>query len=250
MTYALIADFIGTPPIANWGAADLVPVTTPVTPPRISPGTIVQANDPFWGGGEFIYLQMPASTAAKVGAILAYDTATAFLSSLVPNTTLLGKALAILVNPLVSSAVPQFGWAQISGYGPVWSSASVAANTAIGIVAAGQGGALAAGKQIIGMRVTAPATGTTVIKTCGVGNGSPILATPNSDGLIPGMLLSGTGIPATTFINSIGVDGKSLVMSNNATASNFTAITAAYATATDFYNLCVFNRPVAQGPIT
>ena len=250
MTFATVNSLVGTSPIANWGGMDLVPVTSPVTPPRIVPGTIVQANDPFWGGGEFIYLQMPASTALKVGAVLAYDVTTAFLAAGVPNVTLLGKPVAILVNTLPSSAVPQFGWAQISGYGPVWSSASVAANTAIGIVAIGQAGALATGKQLVGMRVTAPATGTTVVKTCGTSNGSPILATPNSDGYIVGMLLSGTGIPATTFINSISVDGKSLVMSNNATASNNTAITAAYATATDFYNLCVYNRPFAQGAIT
>lgn len=242
MTYATVIDYVGVPPIGNWGGYDATP--------KLPLGTIVQASDPYWGSGEFIYLQAPVSQAAKVGAVMAYDFATAFLASLVANTALLGKALAVAVNVLPSLATPQYGWFMVSGYGPIWSNASIAANNPIGIVAAGQGGALAAGKAFLATRVTLPATGSNITKNIGTTTGSAIIQLPNSDGLFAGMLVTGTGVGALAVINSIAVDGKSAVLSVVSTASNTVVGTFAYATATDFYNLCTFSRIAAQGPIT
>jgi hypothetical protein len=240
--FAPVDQVIGVPSIANWAAPDL-------TTAKATLGTIINAVDPYWGGGEFIYLQMPASQAVKVGGVLAYDVATAYLATLMANAAILGKAAAICTVPVASNATAQYAWCQLSGYGPIWSNASIAANTAIGVVAAGQAGAGAAGKQLNNCRVTKPATGSDLTKVCGT-TLSTTLQTPNSDGLYVGMLLSGTGIPATTYISTIAVDGKSLVMTNAATASNSVTITFSNAATPDFWNLCVFDRIAMQGPIT
>jgi len=240
---ASVSGFIGYPPIANWGGFDATP--------KVVLGTIINVQDPFWGGGEYIYLQMPLSTTAKAAAILCWDTvAPAFLSSLVANTAGLGKPVGISQNALTSSASPQYGWAQISGFTPVWSSASVAADGLIGIVAAGQAGALAAGKQLLNCRVTVPATPGTVAKTnTQVNSGSNQLQVVNTDGWFVGMLVSGTGIPATTYVSAISADGRSVLLTNAATVTGGATITASYAATPDFWNLCVINRPMAQGQI-
>src|SRR4249920_1261876 len=200
---------IGMTPISWTGAPD--------TTQRHPLGLIANATDPYWGGAEFIYLQMPASQACKVGAVFSYDVATQFLAALMANTAILGKAAAIGINVVPSSASAQYAWCLISGQAPVWSSASVAANTAIGIVAAGQAGALAAGKQLNNARVTVAATTTVVKASTLTENGSVVIRPPNVDGWFPGLAITGTGIAASSVINSI--TGRDVTLNNAATAT-------------------------------
>lgn len=232
---------IGSAPIGNWFVPDTVQ--------RHPLGSILAFNDPYFGGGEAIYLSMPTSTALRVGQVLAYDTASSFAATSVANTTLLGKQLAFLMNAVASNASVQYAWGVISGQFPVYSSASVAANTAFGIVAAGQAGALATGKAILNARITLPAT-TTVIKANTVTqNGSPVLKVQNTDGWFVGVSVSGTGI-VTSLITAIDPDNRTVTLASNASATGAVSATGTYNDATTFFNVATFNRPMAQGPIT
>ena len=241
--YASLSPMIGIPPIANYGVADL-------TTEKIRIGTIINAVDSYWGGAELMYVQYPLSQAVKVGAIMCFDLATPFVASLVANTTLLGKSVGFALNAVASSATAQFGWIVIAGQSPVWCSASVAANTAFGIVAAGQGGALAAGKQINGARVTVAATTTVVKAGTNTLSGSANIQVPNADGWFVGTAISGTGIAAASVVSGIANDGRTITLNNAATATGSVSATGTYNDATNYWNIAVFDRPQAQGPIT
>lgn len=234
---------VGSQPVGNF----FVPDTTQ----RHPLGSRIDFNDPFWGGGSAIYLQMPASTALKVGAVLAYDTATSFVASNVANTALLGKAVGFLMNAVASSASAQYAWVQFSGQAPAYSSASVAADTAIGITAAGQLGANSAGKQILDARVTKPAT-TTVVKTnTQTQNGSGIIRVSNTDGWFVGITLTGTGMGTAAKISAIDPDHRTVTVDVVSTATGSVSVTGTYTSSADFWNILTFGPGVhAQGAIT
>lgn len=242
-TAASAYPLIGSHPIGNFATANLTP--------RHTLGTILPFNDPYWGGGEAIYLQLPASTALKVGTVLAYDTAASDVATPVANTANLGKPVAFLMNAVTSIAAPQYAWCAISGSFPVLSSASVAADSPIGIVAAGQAGANSAGKQILGCRVTKPAT-TTVVKANTQQFASTVLRTTagGTDGWFVGMALSGTGVGAGAVVNAIDPDNVTVTASVSSTAANSAAVTGTYNDGTSYWNVCTFSRPSIQGAIT
>src|SRR5262245_34742334 len=239
--WAPVSALVGAPQISLAGAPD--------STAKVPLGTIIAGVDTYWVCGQFICRQMPASQAVKVAVVLSYDVATSFLAALMANTAILGKAAALCTNVVPSSASAQYAWALISGQMPCWSSASVAANTAIGVVAAGQAGTLAAGKQLNNCRVTLPGT-TTVAKTGVTTSGSPIVKVATTDGWFPGIAVTGTGIPASTVISSLGADGKSATLSANATADGNVTLTGTYNDATNFWNVVTCNRIAMQGPIT
>lgn len=241
-TAATAYPLIGSQPVGNF----FVPDTTQ----RHVLGTILAFNDPYWGGGEAIYLQMPTSTAFDVGTVMSYDVATSFVAAAVANTAIMGKSVAFLMNAVGSNASAQYAWCAISGQFPVYSNASVAANTAIGIVAAGQAGANAAGKQLENCRVTKPAT-TTVVKANTQQYTSTILRTTTpSDGWFVGVALTGTGVGASAVISAIDPDNRTITSSVASTASNSVSVTGTYNDGTKYWNVCTFNRPFIQGPIT
>lgn len=238
---ASIIPLIGSAPVGNW----FVPDTTQ----RHALGTVATFIDPYFGEQEVIYLQMPTSTALRVGQVLAYDTATSFVASSVANTANLGKPLAFLLNAVASNASAQYAWAIIGGQCVVYSSASVAADTAIGIVAAGQAGANSAGKQILNTRVTKPATTTVAKANTVTQNGSPVLKVQNTDGWFIGASVSGTGI-TTSLITAIDPDNRTVTLASNASATGAVTATATYNDATSFFNVVTCQRPFAQGAIT
>lgn len=240
---------IGSQPVGNFFQPD--------TTQRHPLGSVITFNDPYWGGGEAIYLQMPTSTALQTGTVLAYDTAAGFVASAVANTANLGKSLAVLMNYVPSNASAQFAWAYIMGSVPVYSTASVAADTALGITAAGQVGANSAGKEMLNARSTKAATTTVTKSNTQTTNGSPLLRVSNSDGLFVGCPISGTGIPASTYIGAISADGRTITMTQsdlataqNATATGSVTLTGTYNDGSKFWNVVTFNRPLAQGAIT
>lgn len=224
--------------------------------PLIAVGTKATFNDPFWGSLDCIRLSVPVSTVVRVGEISTVTNTFGFVA--VPNTANLGQNLAVAINAVPSDATNvQYAWFAYSGRYPVFSSASVAANTAFGIVAAGQAGALAAGKQLLGARVQAAATTTVVKANTVTQSGSPTIRVSNSDGWFVGAALSGTGIPASTSIGSISPDGTVVGMvaagtttAQNATATGAVSVTATYNDATRFWNVATFQSIFAQGAIT
>ena len=247
-TAASIIPVIGHQPIGNFWTTDTVQ--------KHPLGTKMTYADPYLGGGEAIYLQMPTSTALQVGTLMSWDTATSFVAAATANTANLGKAVGFLMNYVPSNASAQYAWVVISGQFYAYATASVAANTAFGITAAGQIGAIANGKQILNARVTKPAT-TAPTFTVTTQSGSNVLRVSKTDGLFVGCPISGTGIPASTYIGGLGPMGNSIIMTTsdlstaaNATASGSITMTATYNDGTAYWNVVTCDRPFAQGQVT
>lgn len=222
----------------------------PDTTSRHQSGLMVSAVSPYWGGGEFIYGKANG-TIAQFGLAVCTPAvasgAVSFLFTAAPNTANLARSVFVAMTDMVSG---EFGWFQMSGMVPVNSAAAVAADTSFGIAAAGQGGAVAAGKQILGARVILAST-TTVAKTNCVNNaGSFKLIVPNADGWFLGAYLSGTGVGAAAVVTEISPDGREVTMSVVSTAAISGTVTATYNNAVVFYNVAHINRPFAQGAIT
>jgi len=242
MPYSVIDGVLGTQQLAPFGLPD--------TTSRQQPGFIMQAVDNYWGAGEFVYGRATATIRQFAVCTLAPTVnsgAYRFDMTEVANTANLGQSVFVA---MTSMTVGQFGWFCTSGVVPVLSNATVAANTSTGIVAAGQLGAVAAGKQIVNARVSVAAT-TTVAKANSVANsGSTRLQVSNSDGWFIGIYLSGTGIAAATTVTDISPDGTQVTLSTATTAAVNGTVTGTYNNATIFYNVIYMNRPFAQGAIT
>lgn len=241
MAYALMSDLIGNQQVALQGLPD--------TTARHRPGMIVSGIDNYWGGGEFIYGVAGGTINQNALCSLVQTVASGaavYTFSAVGNTANLARSVYVA---MTSMTVGQFGWFCMAGFVPINGTATVAADTSVGITAAGQIGAVTAGKQVLGARSMLPAT-TTVAKSNCTGNvGSTRLTVPNSDGWFIGAYLSGTGIQATTTVVDIDPSGKFVTLSLALSATPGT-VTATYNNATVFYNVCQINRPIAQGAIT
>lgn len=96
MAYTILEARVGFQPIANTE-----------TDVRVQLGTIVRANDPTYGAGEFIYLKGVASTA--IGSWVTYN-----LDDW--STTLLAaNAIGPVAIAMSANVASQYGWYQISG---------------------------------------------------------------------------------------------------------------------------------------
>lgn len=232
------------------GYPQITPYNLPDTTSRMAPGFILSANDAFFGGGEFMYVKANGNI-RQFGLVVLTQAiasgAVVYNATEVPNTANLGRPLAVAMVPASSG---QFLWVCIGGVIPVNCSAAVAADTTFGIAAAGQGGANAAGKQILNARVVI-ASSTTVAKAgCTALSGTKILKVPESSGWFAGLPLSGTGIAASTVITDIDPSGTIVTLNNNTTAAVAGTVTGTYNDGTIFYNVAHINRPFAQGAIT
>lgn len=249
---------IGSQPVTNSSVTGVeVATATSGYVPLIPVGTIISVTDPYWGGLELIRLSIPVSTVVRVGTLSTLTVDNGFVA--LPNTANLGQSVAVSFNHVPSNAsFVQYAWFVIGGRYVVNGTASVAANTAFGITAAGQVGANSAGKQILNARVQVAATAT-VVKTVNTFAGSPIIRANNSDGWFVGQTISGSGIPASSYIGAIDASTTpvaiTLTTSDLATAAPATASASVSATATNndatrFWNTVTMNRPLAQGAIT
>lgn len=96
MAYVISSQSLGFPHITDTG-----------TTAKVALGTIVQASDPIYGSGEFIYLLGVASTA--VGSWVTYnadDNSTALLAA---------NAIGPVAVAMSANVAGQYGWYQISG---------------------------------------------------------------------------------------------------------------------------------------
>lgn len=229
---------------------------TPDTTQRNELGLKVAAVDPFWGYGEFIYIKsndalLKGSLVAYAGVSVALGVVTRFLGVLLPSTTLQGFPFGVAMAPMATGT---FGWIQVVGAVVYKTSATVAADAAVAIAAAGVVGASAAGKQLVNVRNTVAATGTNtfVVNTT---NGTGVLtARDGFDGMFIGMALSGTGIPASTVAAKLDPDGRTIytgsaigtVGDKNSTATGSITLTGTYTG----FGQGVVMYPFAQGAIT
>lgn len=240
------------PVSSNYNQAGFPAVNSGFLPddtPQAQVGVFLGGADTYWGGGEFVYAQV--TTIVPQFAVCSLtpafvNGAWVLRADAIPNTAGLGQTLGISMS---SYAGAGFGWFCVAGLVPVRSNASVAANTAFGIAAAGQAGAITAGKQILGARVVAPATTTVAKANSNAGQGSTMLEVTNSDGWFRGIYLSGTGIAAGTTVTNIDPSGRFVSLSLATTAAVTGTVTGTYNNASVFYNVAYINRPFAQGQI-
>ncbi len=144
MAYA-ITNLAGAQPIAN----------TETTAKHVL-GTVVRANDPTYGEGEFIYLLGVASTA--VGSIVTYDAST-YQTVLCAVGGNIPRSVAVAMSANVAS---QYGWYQISGQAVCAKTCTVslAAGAAVGVLTTGLIAGTGSGKEIQGAAVAAVASAT------------------------------------------------------------------------------------------
>ena len=240
-------DFAGPSPFNDWFAPDTVQ--------RMPLGVKVCAVDPFWGYGEFVYIKsndaiLKGSLVAIGGAAVAAGVQTRTLGTLLPSTAGQGFPFGVAMAPMASGT---FGWVQVAGTVVYKTNATVAADTAVAVAAAGIVGTLANGKQLLGVRNTKAATGTdtAVVNTT---NGSYVLTFRDGyDGFFLGEAITGTGIPASTVIAKLDPDGRTVYMGSAigtvgdklATATGSITLTGTY---TGFGQGFV-QYPFAQGQI-
>lgn len=231
------------------GQQQCTPYNLPDSTARALPGLIYDAVDPYWGGGEFIYCKANG-TIRQFGIVQLIQTfannQVVYNATECPSTTIMGRPVGVA---MVSAASGQFFWVMVTGVVPVNCNASVAADTTFAVAATGQGGALAAGKQVVNARVVVAAT-QTVAKIGFANSGSLRLSVPSSDGWFAGVYLSGTGIAASTQVVDIDPSGTQVTLNNATTAQVNGTVTGTYNNATIFYNVAHINRPFAQGAIT
>lgn len=256
MTFKFDQQFIGYPPIEN-----VVPVPASLAALEgtsgISPGFMATAEDPVWGPGEFIFGRAGGSIPLASACVLqtVWDAVNLTIQQnmvVAPNTANNSQSLyAYMGNTALT--VGQYGWFMMAGNYPVASNASVAAQTVVGIAAAGQLGATSAGKQVQGAISAIPATQTVTTNIIGgyfSQNGGTTVQVQNPAGFFPGVYVSGTGIAAGAFVTAIDYNKKVLTLSAANTAAPSGVLTATYNNGTIFYNVIQMNCPQMQGRIT
>lgn len=228
----------GLAPFNDWFAPD--------TTKRHQLGTKVTATDEFWGLGEFMYIESGA--AILKGSLVIVNGS--YVGVLLPNAANQGFPFAVAMNNMASGT---FGWVQVAGLAVYKTNATVAADAAIGIGAAGIAGTNAAGKQLLGVRNLVSATGTKTV-AANTRNASGVITTSGYQGFFLGMALSGTGIPASTVVAALGSDGRTIYTGSavgttgdkNATATGAITLTGTYTG----YGQGFINNPFAQGAVT
>lgn len=237
--FSAISPFAGAQPFNDW--------FTPDTTQRQVLGMMIEAVDPYWGYGQFLYVK--SNDAILKGSLVIWDDT--YQGTLLPNTANQGFPFGVAMAPMASG---KFGWLQVAGLAVYKTNATVAADTAIGIGAAGIAGTLANGKQLVGVRNRIAATGTVTASNVTTTNGSGTLYFPKGyDGFSLGIALSGTGIPASTVAAGLDPDGKRVYMGSaigtfdkTATATGAVTVTGTYTG----YGVGYLNGPFAQGQIT
>lgn len=215
-------NFAGPTPFNDW--------FTPDTTQRMQLGTVIQAVDPYWGYGEFMYIK--SNDAIIKGSLVIVGTFPTFLGTLLPSTASLGAPFGVAMAPMASGT---YGWIQLSGCAVYKTSATVAADAAVGIGSAGMIGAYSTLKGMVNVHNLKAATATTTV-TAGTTTGTGVLTTGGYDGFFLGMALSGTGIPASTVVAGLSSDGRTILTGSaigtfgdkNSTATGTITLTGTY----------------------
>lgn len=166
MAYTITENRAGYLPIASTDAGVTFPnsgaTVYPTPPSRL--GQVIRAEDPTYGGGEFILLKGVANTV--VGSLVEYN-ATTYQTTLSTNTANDVNPVAVAMSACTADL---FGWYQISGLAVVKKTA-VTVEPNVALYQSGTVGRVmdtaASGKQILGMRsanlTTVTSTTSTII---------------------------------------------------------------------------------------
>ena len=153
MAYTIVNPRAGVPSltsITSVASAGLINTT------GVPVGTIVVANDPTYGAGEFIYLAGASSTV--VGSLVTYNALTG-ATTLAPNTADLAQPVAVAMAANTSSTA--LSWYQIAG-AAVIKKTNVKVSPNVAVYLSGTAGRImstvASGKEILGARTANAAT--------------------------------------------------------------------------------------------
>lgn len=220
--FAPVTPICGTQPFNDWFAPD--------TTQRHPIGVVVDAVDPFWGFGEFLYVK--SNDTILKGSVCMWDEVGQ--AALLPSTVTQGFPFGVAMAPMASGT---YGWLQISGRAVYKTNATVAADGVLAIAAAGILGATATGKQVLGIRNRISATGTKTQTGQTTANSGTLFIPAGYDGWFLGMTITGTGINAsTTVIAGLDPDGKRVYVGSaigtfgdrNSTATGLVTLTGTY----------------------
>lgn len=220
---------------------------TPDTVQRLPLNFKLDAVDPFWGYGEFVYGK--AAAALAKGNLVVQQTTLGSYDK-VPNTANLGQPVLVTVATMV---IASFGWFQKAGLAVYATTATVAANAALGLTGAGTVGANTAGKQLLGVTNLQSATGTKALTNVQTVNGSSVLLTNGYDGWYTGMALTGAGIPAAALVAQLMPDGRTVLMGSAIGTIDKVATATAAVTVTGTntgFGIGHIESPLIQGAIT
>jgi hypothetical protein len=235
--FSAIESVGGIQPFNDWFAPD--------TTQRHVLGMKVSAVDPYWGYGEFIYLKAGASLNKGNVCVISES----FTATTAPSNANTGYPVCVAMAPM---SVNTFGWFQTVGLAVYAMNATVAADAAVGVAAAGVLGTNAAGKQLLGVRHLRPQTATVTVQAT-LTAGSPVVLTGGYDGFFVGMALSGTGVPASTVVGRLGSDGRTIYMGSAVGLSDKLATSSGQITLTGTYTgfgAGIIHNPFMQGAIT
>lgn len=240
---------IGTPVFES-----VVPVPASLAALTWSPGFLLPAEDPVWGPAELIFARAGGTIPLAALAVLTtvWDaTNKVFTYNMVvaPNTANTGRPCYIYIGN-TQITVGQYGWFMATGRYPVSGTANLAADAAVGVTAAGQVGAFAAGKEVNNARVATPSTNTVVAASVSGLSGSNQIFLANTQGFFPGVYVSGTGVGAAAICSFVDPLGRYILVTVVNSAAVTGNVTATYNNATIFYNVLEVNRPFMQGQIT
>lgn len=246
MTYALVDNVAGYPPLEQ-----VVAAPTNLKDLPLIPGFIAAIFDPVWGPGEAVFAR--AGGSIRIGGLCVltpvYDTTNNVMTQNMTeaaNTAIQGRAGYVYMGN-TAITVGQYGWFMTTGVCPVNGTATVAAGTGVGITAAGQIGAIAAGKQLNGAVSVIAATNT--LAKAGVGaSGDNQIFFPNTQGFFVGGYLSGTGVGASAIVTQVLPDRLIVSVVNSAAIAG--TVTQTANNATIFWNFVAMNRVQLQGAIT
>lgn len=236
--FAPITPFAGMQPAENYFDAD--------TTQRHPLGLVVDAVDPYWGYGRFMYIK--SNDAILKGSLVIWNGT--YQGVLLPNTANQGFPFGVAYAPMSSG---KYGWIQVAGQAVYKTNATVAADAAIGIGAAGIAGTNSAGKQMLGVRNLVAATGTVTGTATTQTDSSKLVFANGYDGFALGLALTGTGIPASTVVAKMLSDGKTILMGSAIGTVDKVATATGTITATGTftgYGVGMLNNPIAQGAIT
>lgn len=197
---------------------------------RVATGTIINAFDSYWGGGEFIYAKAAANV--RMGGcvtLLPVLTGGKFQLQATEIATTINQSRPVaFACSTVDSG--EFGWFAISGMVPASAGATAAAGAPIGIfTSAGQiTGTIVAGRGILNAVAVLPPT-TTVVKTgCTGRSGDFTITIPNAEGWFIGATLTGTGVGASAKVVSVSPDQRTVTVDVANSAAVTGSVTATY----------------------
>lgn len=211
-------------------------------------GTVIPGVDNYYGFGEFMYVQVAASTVITQGQVVVisgFGGAAGYMASVATTAQNTGRGIAVAINAFASFAGIQYGWVQISGAAVIKATASVAAGSPFGIdtTVGGSVSGVTSGRQVNNAVTIAPST-FAVTKLATVVGGSPTINVPNVDGVVVGFTVSGTGVSGTVI--AIDPNSRTVTLSANASTGGNSSVTF---TATGFI-VGQLSRSFLQGQIT